>query len=227
MDFWEQYGESLTLLGLYAAGIAAFAIAVALLYVPMGTRLMFAKRFGERAVATPGRRFLYVLFFPLVSFAFFLLVAATLFAFGGADGTADGLPAGEAQQALQEARIKILVISMAMVLAIRVTAYFTETGAQEVAKVMPLGLLGYFLVTDQVDRISEVFDNVLALFDGDNLALIGIFFAVVVVVEFLLRGIYELAGRPNRRKVKGTPAPPQQPPRAAPQQPGVSFQRRN
>src|SRR5687768_12551624 len=89
-DFWTQYGPNLTELAVYAAGIAGFAIAVALLYVPMGTRLMFAKRFGEKAIATPGRRFLYVLFFPLVSFAFFLLVSATLFAFGAATGDGTG-----------------------------------------------------------------------------------------------------------------------------------------
>lgn len=203
-EFWTQYGDSLTSLGLYAAGIAAFAILVALLYVPMGTRLMFAKRFGERAIATPGRRFLYVLFFPLVSFAFFLLVAGTLFAFGG-----DLLPT------------KILVISMATVLAIRVTAYFSETGAQEVAKVMPLGLLGYFLVTDEVQKISEVFDNILSLFD--HLDLIFIFFGVVVVVEFLLRAIYEVAGRPARKVVRGTPPAAARPPTAGPP---VSFQRK-
>ncbi|MFO1532311.1 MAG: hypothetical protein ABR562_01210 [Thermoplasmatota archaeon] len=199
MDFWTEYGPSLTTLGLYAVGIAAFTLAVTALYLPMGTRLMFAKRFGERAVATPGRRFLYVLLFPIVSFAFFLLVAATLIVFSNPDIT------GSTQFALTPEYI--LVISMAMVLAIRISAYFHEEGAQELAKVMPLGLLGFMLVTNRIDKLGEALGNMSQLLD--HVPLIVVFFVVVVVVEFLLRAIYELAGRPGRKAAK--PAAPQRP----------------
>lgn len=211
-EFWTEYGDSLTTLGLYAAGITAYTLVVTWLYMPMGTRLMFAKRFGEKAVATPGRRFLYVLLFPLVSFGFFLVVALTLFAFNS--------EAVAGASSLDLTPEKILIISMGMVLAIRVAAYFHESGAQELAKVMPLGLLGLFLVTGRVDGIAQVLENMTALLD--HLDLVGIFFAVIVVVEFLLRGIYELAGRPGRRPVKGTPAAPARPPA----QQAVNFQRR-
>lgn len=208
-DFWTEYGKQLTDLAILAGGITAYTLVVTWLYVPMGTRLMFAKRFGEKAVATPGRRFLYVLLFPLVSFGFFLVVGGSMLFLSSPEVGGSNLTQPE-----------ILTISMALVLAIRVAAYFHEDGAQEVAKVMPLGLLGVVLVTGQFNSLGQSLANG---FQGlqDNLALILVFFLVVVVVEFLLRGIYELAGRPGGKRAKGPGAPAR-----APNQPVANFQRR-
>jgi len=194
MEFWTQYGSALTQLGIYAAGITVYTLVVTALYVPMGTRLMFARRFGEQAIATPGRRFLYVLLFPLVSFGFFLVVAGAML-FLSSDEVGKSLLGPQ----------EILTISMAMVLAIRISAYFHESGAQEVAKVMPLGLLGVVLVTGKVDSVSDAVATGMENLFG-NADLIGLFFVVVVLVEFLLRIIYELAGRPGGKASK-TPAP--------------------
>ena len=207
MDFWTQYGENLTMLGIYAGGITVYTLIVAALYMPMGTRLMFARRLSEDKVATVGRRFLYVLLFPLVSFGFFLLIAGALFFLTDFSG-ASKLPPDT-----------ILTIAMGTVLAIRVCAYFSENAAEELAKVMPLGLLGVFLVTNQIESVNEAFANLGKLFD--HLDLIGIFFAIVVVVEFLLRIVYEAVGRPNRKQ-------PPKPVAARPahQPPPPTFQRR-
>ena len=196
MDFLAEYGDSLTKLGIYAGGIALYTLAVTWLYIPMGTRLMFAKQLGEERVSTTGRRFLYVLLFPFVSFAFFLVVTgAMLFlsSFSG-NGPNSGLGAED-----------ILTIAMATVLAIRVLAYLNEKAADELAKVMPLGLLGVVLVTNQLATLKESLDNLTRL--GDHLSLILVYFLIVVAVEFLLRIVYELLGRPGRKKQ----APPKKP----------------
>src|SRR5688572_33508398 len=74
----QGYGDDLAQLAVYGVGIAVYTLAVAVLYVPMGTRMMFAKRLGERRVATAGRRFAYVLMFPLLSFLFFLVISASM-----------------------------------------------------------------------------------------------------------------------------------------------------
>lgn len=183
---WTGYEGDLARLAMYGLGIAAYTLVVALLYVPLGTRMMFAKRRGEQAHATMGRRFLYVLTFPLLSFAFFLVVAGSMFFMGGL--TDDG--------ALEAA--DVMTIAMGVVLAIRVCAYFSETAAADLAKVMPLSMLAVVLVTNRVSGLDEALENLRAF--RDEAALLALFFFVVVFAEFLLRLVYELLGRPNKGK---------------------------
>ena len=185
---WTGYGGDLTALAVYGIGIAVYTLLVALLYVPLGTRMMFAKRMAHGKVATVGRRFLYVLAFPFVSFAFFLVVAASML-----------FMSNFTDSALAEA--DVLPIAMAVVLAIRVCAYASETAAADLAKVMPLSMLAVVLVTNGFGDLQDSLGRMRGI--GDDPRLLGLFFAVVVVAEFLLRAIYELLGRPNKEK----PAP--------------------
>lgn len=55
---WTGYEADLAALGVYGLAIAVYALVVAILYVPLGTRMMFVARRGDRDVATMGRRFL-------------------------------------------------------------------------------------------------------------------------------------------------------------------------
>jgi hypothetical protein len=179
----QGYGDDLAQLGVYGVGIALYTLAVAILYVPLGTRMMFAKRFGERRVASPGRRFLYVLAFPVLSFVFFLVIAASMLFMGNFSSSAD-----------LETR-DILTIAMSVVLAIRVCAYFSETASTDLAKVMPLSMLAVVLVTNGFGDLQESFENMRAF--ADEGTLLGLFF-IVLVVEFVLRLAYEILGRPGR-----------------------------
>jgi hypothetical protein len=189
MALWDEHGTELATLVVYGAGIALYTLAVIALYVPMSTRMMFARRFGDHAIATPGRRFAYVLFFPLLSFLFFLLVAGSM-AF-----LADFSAQDEANRLGPR---DIMTISMAVVLAIRICAYFSEEAAKDLARVMPLGLLGVILVTNKLSDLQDSLGNLRAFVEEAEL--LGLFFLVVVVLEFLLRAIYELLGRPRSHK---------------------------
>src|SRR5207253_9908280 len=60
-------------------------------------------------------------------------------------------------------------------------SYLNETAADELAKVMPLGLLGVVLVTNQLATLRESIDNLARL--GDHVALIGVYFVLVVRSE--------------------------------------------
>ena len=185
MSLWDEYGTELATLVVYGAGIAFFTLAVAILYVPMGTRMMFAKRFGAHHVASTGRRFLYVLLFPLVSFLFFLVIASSmLFMSTVADARID--------------EPEIMTIAMAVVLAIRIAAYFSETAASDLAKVMPLSMLAVVLVTNGFGDLRESLGRLGAF--GEHATLLGLFFVIVVLTEFLLRILYELLGRPKSRR---------------------------
>jgi hypothetical protein len=192
MGLLDEHGDELAQLGVYGVGIALYTLAVAVLYVPMGTRMMFARRFGERRIATPGRRFMFVLFFPLVSFLFFLVIAASMIFMAGFSDD-DLTP------------IEAMTLSMAIVLAIRICAYFSEHAASDLAKVMPLSMLAVVLVSNGFGDLRESVANLQAF--GEEPALLGAFFLVVVAVEFLLRVLYEALGRPNKGRDPRDPVP--------------------
>lgn len=195
MSAHEALGDDLALLLVYGVGIALYTLAVAVLYVPMSTRMMFARRFGEQRVATPGRRLAYVVFFPFVSFLFFLVVSAALLFM--ASFTQGGLSARE-----------IMTLAMAIVLAIRVCAYFSEPGAADLARVMPISLLGVILVNNGFSDFGDSLEN-LARF-ADEPRLLGVYFLVVLVVEFVLRIAYEALGRPGHGRDPRDPFPNRQ-----------------
>jgi hypothetical protein len=186
------YSDDLAEMGVYAVAIALYTLAVIALYKPLSTRMMFAYRFGARRVATAGRRFLYVLLFPFLSFAFFLLVAGSMFFMS--DFSSGNLTPRET-----------MTIAMAIVLAIRICAYFSENAAEDLARVMPLGLLGVILVTNQFADLRDSLENLRAF--GDDVTLLWMFFLVVVAVEFLLRIAYEVLGRPGHGRDPRDPVP--------------------
>jgi hypothetical protein len=192
MGLLDDYGDDLAALAVYGVGIALYTLTVAVLYVPLGTRMMFARRFGERRVATTARRFTYVLLFPFISFLFVLVIAASMRFM--ADVSSGDLDTRE-----------ILTLAMAVVLAVRVCAYFSETAATDLAKVMPLSMLAVVLVTNGFGSLDDSLQNLREL--GDDPRLLGLFFVAIVVVEFVLRLTYELLGRPNRGRDPRDPSP--------------------
>lgn len=198
-----NYSQAFEKLGFYSAGIALFTLVVAMLYTPMSHKIMFGRlqRDGETRVATPGRRFAYFLLFPLVSFAFFLVMVASL-QFLSSVASASG------PSAFSLGTEDVLTISMAVVLAIRLTAYVNENAAEELGKILPLGLLGVFLVLNPDATFSEAMKRGSDLLNYLNLG--AVFFLVIVLVEFTLRGFYAAFHmKPKKRPAPATrPAPP-------------------
>jgi len=192
MARFEDYADDLAVMTVYGVAIALYTVAVAILYVPMGTRMMFARRFGERRIATPGRRFAYVVLFPFMSFLFVLVIAISML-----------FMAKFSTNALTTRQV--LTLAMAVVLAIRVCAYFSETAAVDLAKTMPLSMLAVVLVTNGVSDLRDSLEN-LEQIDDDPMLLL-VFFVVVVVVEFVLRAAYELLGRPEKGRDPRDPSP--------------------
>lgn len=192
MGILDEYGDDLATMAVYGVAIALYTLAVAILYVPMGTRMMFARRFGERRVATPARRLAYVVVFPFLSFLFVLAIAVSMLFM--AKFSTDDLSTRE-----------VLMLAMAVVLAIRVCAYFSEHAASDLAKVMPLSMLAVVLVNNGVADLRESLENLKEI--DDDPMLLALFFVVVVVVEFVLRLAYELIGRPGHARDPRDPSP--------------------
>ncbi|HET6399068.1 MAG TPA: hypothetical protein VFH47_05900, partial [Candidatus Thermoplasmatota archaeon] len=186
--FWTQYGDAIELFAIYTAGIVIYTLLSAACYTFLSRRSMFGERNRTDAVRGLAVGMGYISIFPLVSFAFFLLLAASFLFFFNAEADAN----------LTTERI--FTISMAIVAAVRLAAYVHEDTAHELAKLIPLGLLGIFLVFNDVTTLKESFLALRAILD--EIDVVGVFFAIVVLLEFLLRALYlagRAAGRASRR----------------------------
>ncbi len=193
--FWERNGEAIESLGIIAGGILVYGLIVNLFYQIISKRVMFAAKTydGRDHVGGPGRGFVYLMMFPLVSFAYFLVLSFALLFLGG-----------EHQSPQQ-----VITLSFAVVAAVRTAAYFSEATSHDVAKMLPLGLLGVILVQAEFQSARESVGQLKNFFDHSDLVIL--YFAIVVVLEYALRSCYMIADLSNHTKTPS--APPQ---RAAP-----------
>jgi hypothetical protein len=166
---WAELWQTVEVLFIYAGGIAVYALVVNVFYQILSHRTMFGRRVGGTRVPTFGRFLLYVATFPVITFAFFLVLTLALLFLSAADTEP----------------LIVFTTAMAIVLAVRVLAYINQAASHDVAKMLPLGLLGVFLVTQQVTSFADSAQNV---FEGlVQWRTVAAYFAVVVVVEFTLR----------------------------------------
>lgn len=177
-SFWDAHGSAIETLAIHSVAILAYALVVNLFYQVISRRVMFGGRKvgGKMRVQGPLRGFATLLLFPLVSFAFFLLLSLALL-FMGTD----------------QAPALTITLAMAVVLAVRVAAYISEATSHDVAKMLPLGLLGVMLVRADVADAAASFRSMAGLVDEP--LLIGLYFGVVVVVEYVLRIVWLAADR--------------------------------
>ena len=117
----------------------------------------------------------YILLFPLFTFFWFVVFAALLTFL-------------VKQQAVQN----ILLISVAIIAAIRMCAYYNENLAQDLAKMLPFALLGVFVVELSFFSFSQSVGMLKQLFDLWDLMIYYLIF--VVVLEILLRMFHGVVG---------------------------------
>jgi hypothetical protein len=118
----------------------------------------------------------YIFIFPLFVF-FWFLVLVVLLAFLSKNQSLDS----------------ILLVAMALVVTIRITAYYSEDLSKDLAKMMPFALLGVFLVDVSFFSFSSSWEVILSM-KGMIMTLIY-YLLFVVALEFVLRilyGIYAL-----------------------------------
>jgi len=81
--------------------------------------------------------------------------------------------------------LSILTTSFAVILAIRITAYYSEDLSKDLAKLLPLALLGVFLVDPSYFRLDDVTNKVNSLPNFLTLAVQLVLF--VIIAEWVLR----------------------------------------
>ena len=79
----------------------------------------------------------------------------------------------------------ILSLSFAVIIAIRITAYYTEDLSKDLAKMLPFAILGVFLVDSSYFRIDMVLARINTL--PNYLIDIIQFLILIIIVEWILR----------------------------------------
>ena len=176
-----DFGQALELLlnvGVYVGGICLYAVFIFHFYRFLASRDMFAfdlSRYDD-ASRRSLRRFVYVFFyivnyivvFPVFAF-FWLAVLTAILAFLSQDRT------------LHE----VLLVALAVVSAIRVTAYYHEDLARDLAKILPLAVLGTFIIDASFLTVEE--SAAVIQEANNNRETIFYYFVFLVLLEFFLR----------------------------------------
>lgn len=129
---WRGYEQELQTLAIFGIGIAVYTALVFAFYANISKRRPFRFRAGERR-DWGGRMTRFAeraLGFPILSFLYFMVLAASLF-FLTKPAVATGT---------------ILLTAMAVVVGVRVTVYLSEAMSNDLSKLVPLSLLAVLLV---------------------------------------------------------------------------------
>ena len=81
--------------------------------------------------------------------------------------------------------LAVLSTSFAVIVAIRITAYYSRDLSKDVAKMLPFALLGLFLVAPTYFSFEEIIDKIYSLPEFFNLCIQ--FIILITLVEWILR----------------------------------------
>ena len=79
----------------------------------------------------------------------------------------------------------VLSTSFAIILAIRITSYYSEDLSKDVAKMLPFALLGIFLVDPSYFNFDVTMSNINSLPQHVNTIIVFIF--LIIIIEWILR----------------------------------------
>ena len=183
----EEAFEIITPLALFIIGIAIFALFIYKFYLFVGSRDIFAKK-GRYADWKEGlgvktskiRRAFKVLehivIFPFV-LLFWFIVFFLMILFLSKGYTVD----------------MIMMMSMAILGAIRITSYFTEEMSMEMAKLLPLVILGMIVFDVSYFSFSASIDKLVAAVENPMIwKQFAYYFFFVTLLELFMHAVYAL-----------------------------------
>lgn len=196
---FQGFEQEIQTLALYSVGIAVYGLFIYFFYENLSKRNLLGDRlqdpdYGAFTLLVRGIR--YMLIFPVVTFFFFMLLSFSFFFLSGTPQIDQSTFVGQ-----------ILLISMAVVTSVRITAYISQDTSHDIAKLLPLGLLGVYLVQLKldVDKVSETVQKFRTFFDVDLLTGVVLrYFIFLIALEAVLRVVY-LAVR--KKEPEDAPAP--------------------
>lgn len=170
---WEGFHPDLATLLIYGAGIALYTALVFAFYQNISRRDPLHSGKGKGWWARTLRGAETVFTFPIVSFGYFAVLSLAIFVLAKPDRTT----------------ADILLLSMACVMGVRFTAHWHEQTANDVAKLLPLGLLAVVVVDP--GHLGNVFTTAWGRL-GEAVAMTPVliqYFALFIVIEASLRAI--------------------------------------
>lgn len=181
----------------YVLGMSLFAIFVFKFYRFVAARDVFALDLGRyEGLSFRWMRSLlhlilyvvkYLLLFPVFAFFWFAVLTVTL----------SFLSRGQTFS-------ETLLIALVTVSAIRVTAYYNEDLARDLAKILPFAVLSVILINASFSSVSDSLDRLRTA--GDHSETIFYYLVFLIALEFVLRLIVGVA-RPIAGFRNGKPKP--------------------
>jgi len=199
-------------LAVYILGLAVYAIFVFKFYRFVASRDMFdldVSKYEESRFQWV-RVFLhivlylgkYIILFPVIGFFWFAVLTLILTFLSREQSFSD-----------------VLLVAMAVVGSIRVTAYYNEDLSKDLAKILPFAVLGIFLVNASFFTVSESLDVLKEVKDNRESVLYYLVFLIVMefALRFTLAFVSFLVALRNRRQgveapVAVAPSPVEEPP---------------
>jgi hypothetical protein len=139
------------------------------------------KETGDRAI-TGFLNFIQTMaVYPVILFIWFVFLAAVL-GFLGKNETAEN----------------ILLLSMALISTVRITAYYNEDLSKDLAKMLPFTLLGIFIVDQQYFNFQVSWTLIKSL--PENWHLLIYYFVFIFIMELVLRIFWIIKKVPQKKQ---------------------------
>jgi len=183
LSVWRGYEQELQTLAIYGIGIAVYTALVFTFYQALSKRKPAHLRISDMQgwPGRIGRTIERALLFPVVSFLYFAVLATALFVL---------VKAGSSTQ-------QLLLIAMAVVVGVRVTVYLSEGMSNDLAKLVPLSLLGVTLVDPGYLKLSDAW---VRLGEATKLwPLLARYFLLFIALEAVLSSARYLVVKAGRK----------------------------
>ena len=176
-------------LGLFILGMVIYSFLIFKAYLFISKRDIFEeydeyKKFktniGQEGSLNKVLKFIlhffeYMLLFPFVTFFFFIFFFILLIFLSKSGDVAH-----------------IMLISMSIIGAIRVTSYLSEDLSKDLSKMLPFTLLGIFIVDSTYFSLDESFLAILNVLKMSTLSLLIYYLIFIVVLEFVMRVLHSI-----------------------------------
>jgi len=185
---WNEIYSVLKPLSFYVLGMVVYALFVFKFYLFLSRRDIFALNFKEKYGAGKFFSFIWygiehLVLFPLFVFVWFAVISGLLMLMAK-NQTASG----------------VLLISIALVSAVRITAYYHEDLSKDLAKMLPFALLGVFLIDISFFSLKNSLELIKQV---PSLWMTVVYYLVfIILLEFILRILSFIIPKKEEKKKK-------------------------
>ncbi len=166
----------------YTIAIAMYAVFIWFFYRSVSKRDLFKRGVGGIG-KTISQVLKYFILFPILIFIWFGILTVLMFVLSKTQTTEN-----------------ILLVAVALIAAVRVMAYYRESLANDMAKILPLAILAIFLIEPTLLSIDLIFDRISQL-PTLTIQLFN-YLIFILILEFILRILFHIKVALSKKKKK-------------------------